>query len=190
MTENNANLRVETPYVKKPCMLEVLRRDRLAFGIWELADMDALVSLCKKPGIADFGSSRYQDMTPEKAKAFIEEEKTRFSLSRTSKFGVYTADGCSLLGIAGIFEMDFPHAGCFEINYRFPREHWGKGIGSEAARAMIDYGFDVLSLERVFAVILKNNIRSARVAVNVGMSVEKDTLWRGQSAQLWSIVRN
>jgi [ribosomal protein S5]-alanine N-acetyltransferase len=75
------------------------------------------------------------------------------------------------------------------VNYRFPREHWGKGVGTLAARAMIQYGFEVLGLARVHAVALVENVRSARVLEKAGMRVEKNLLWHGLPAQLWGISR-
>jgi ribosomal-protein-alanine N-acetyltransferase len=167
-------------------MAEVFKTDRLIFRTWELSDVDPLIELCGKPGLTDFASDTYKNLTPQKAQAFIEKEIRRFQSTRTGKFAVCSHQG-ALLGISGIFGMDEPYTDRFEINYRFPSESWGKGIGTEAARVMIRYGFETLQLERVCAVILKENIRSRRVLEKVGMSVEKDLLWHDLPAQLWVI---
>jgi ribosomal-protein-alanine N-acetyltransferase len=170
-------------------MAEVFRTDRLAFRTWERADVDALIDLCKKPGLTDFSSDTYKNLTSEKALAFIEKESRRYAVSRTSKFAVYSVEDSKLLGISGIFEMDEPYRDRFEINYRFPSENWGKGIGTLAASAMIQYGFETLQLESVSAIILKENVRSARILIKVGMKVEKDLLWHALPAQLWVISK-
>jgi peptide subunit release factor RF-3 len=67
-----------------------------------LSDVDALIELCEKPGLTDFASDTYKNLTPEKARAFIEKEIRRFQSTRTGKFAVCSSGG-ALLGISGIF---------------------------------------------------------------------------------------
>ncbi|AWG22654.1 hypothetical protein FFWV33_14515 [Flavobacterium faecale] len=38
-----------------------------------------------------------------------------------------------------------------ELGYRFRKKYWGKGYGTETAKAMIDYYFKVLKVEKVTA---------------------------------------
>lgn len=56
-----------------------------------------------------------------------------------------------------------------ELGYWLGREHWGQGYALEAARALIDWGFRELQLERVFAQYLADNRRSGRVLEKLGM---------------------
>jgi ribosomal-protein-alanine N-acetyltransferase len=166
----------------------ICRTNRLIFRTWEPDDIDAFISLFEKPGLTDFASDTYKNLTPEKARAFIEKETERFQSTGSGKFAVCSAEDSSLLGISGIFEMDAPLAG-FEINYRFPSETWGKGVGSEAAQAMINYGFNTLDLKTVYAIILTTNIRSRRVLEKAGMSMDKNLFWKDLPAELWSVSR-
>jgi RimJ/RimL family protein N-acetyltransferase len=55
-----------------------------------------------------------------------------------------------------------------EIGWTIAREHWGKGYATEAARASLEYAYDVLGWQRVVHVILKGNVRSAAVATKLG----------------------
>lgn len=82
-----------------------------------------------------------------------------------------TANG-ELLGLAGLlaprFEAHFTP--CVEIGWRFARKHWGKGLASEAARGIVDFGFTRLRLGEIVAITVPENRRSRRVMERLGMT--------------------
>lgn len=51
-----------------------------------------------------------------------------------------------------------------------PRSAWGQGIGTEAARAGLAYGFTVIRLEEVWAEALEANIASVAILRKIGMT--------------------
>ena len=59
-----------------------------------------------------------------------------------------------------------------EIGYWLGVSRWGRGISTGAVRAATTYGFDVLGLERVFAVTFTRNVASARVLEKLGYRLE------------------
>lgn len=58
----------------------------------------------------------------------------------------------------------------WEISYMLKTEEWGKGLATEIARRLIDYGFSELKLKEVFATINDNNLKSIKVAQKAGMN--------------------
>jgi RimJ/RimL family protein N-acetyltransferase len=60
-------------------------------------------------------------------------------------------------------------------------------LATEAARAVRDYAFDILKLERVISLIHPENHASRRVAEKNGMMLEKVTQFRGLPAQVFSL---
>ena len=56
---------------------------------------------------------------------------------------------------------------------------WGYGYATEAARAVRDYAFSELNLNRLVALIEPVNQRSIRVAEKLGMRYEKDVMLEG-----------
>jgi [ribosomal protein S5]-alanine N-acetyltransferase len=58
------------------------------------------------------------------------------------------------------------------IGYWCAVAHWGRGYATEAVRAIIDYGFRDLGLNRVFAECHGDNPASRRVLEKVGMTYE------------------
>jgi ribosomal-protein-alanine N-acetyltransferase len=66
-------------------------------------------------------------------------------------------------------DMDHQHA---EVGYWIGVPHWGNGYATEAARALVRYGFEVLQLHRVYASHSSNNPASGKVLRKLGMKHE------------------
>ena len=57
-----------------------------------------------------------------------------------------------------------------ELGYGLARAYWGHGLATEAAQAMLDYGFDTLMLPTIVSAIHPNNHASRRVVEKIGMA--------------------
>jgi [ribosomal protein S5]-alanine N-acetyltransferase len=71
-----------------------------------------------------------------------------------------------------------------EIGYTIARSRWGKAYATEAAAAMLDFGFTMVHLHKITATCDPENVASARVLTKIGMSREgylrQHLLIRGQ----------
>lgn len=76
-----------------------------------------------------------------------------------------------LLGNAGVRVND-PALAEGNIGYELAPEHWGRGYATEAARAMLGFGFRELRLHRVWAECVAENTASAHVLEKLGMRRE------------------
>jgi ribosomal-protein-alanine N-acetyltransferase len=80
-----------------------------------------------------------------------------------------------LVGAAGLrFELAHKRG---ELGYWIARAHWGRGIASEAVRALVEHAFEALALERVFAHHFAWNPASGRVLEKAGL--RREGLLRG-----------
>ena len=61
-----------------------------------------------------------------------------------------------------------------EVAYTLKRQYWGQGLGSEAAQAILQYGFEQLHLPRLICLIDPDNIASQKVAQKIGMRLERE----------------
>ena len=61
-----------------------------------------------------------------------------------------------------------------EVAYTIAQEYWGQGLGTEAAQAILQYGFEQLKLSRLVCLIVSENIASQKVAQKIGMSLERE----------------
>lgn len=56
-----------------------------------------------------------------------------------------------------------------EVGYRLLPGHWGQGLATEGARALVSYGFGHLGLDRVIGVTHPGNTASQRVLAKCGL---------------------
>ena len=61
-----------------------------------------------------------------------------------------------------------------EVAYLLARDHWGQGLGTEVARAILGYGFEQLRLSRLVCLVERENLASIKVATKIGMVFEKE----------------
>jgi RimJ/RimL family protein N-acetyltransferase len=79
------------------------------------------------------------------------------------------ADFIGFVGLAiPRFEAHFTP--CVEIGWRLAREHWGRGYATEAARAVLAFGFRDLGLDEIVSFTTAANRRSRAVMERIGMT--------------------
>ena len=60
-----------------------------------------------------------------------------------------------------------------EIFYGLAKEYWGKGLATEAGKAVLHYGFDTIGLDEIVAVTHSANVASIRVIEKLGLIYKK-----------------
>ena len=76
-----------------------------------------------------------------------------------------------LVGATGLHNISQNHRRA-ELGYWVAMSCWGKGYATEAAAALLEYGFSVFGLNRISAHHLKRNPASGRVMQKIGMTYE------------------
>jgi len=59
-----------------------------------------------------------------------------------------------------------------ELAYWVGKPYWGQGYGTEAAKALLQYGFEVLQLNRIYAQSFTTNPGSWRIMEKIGLKYE------------------
>jgi len=75
--------------------------------------------------------------------------------------------------------------GMVDLGYRIKKEHWGKGIATECAKACIHYGFDQLNLTEIVGRSAKANFASINILEKVGMRFWKADTCDGIADAVW-----
>jgi ribosomal-protein-alanine N-acetyltransferase len=89
----------------------------------------------------------------------------------TYQVAITLRDGGELIGNCGI-RLAGPGARSGDLGYEVAPDHWGRGYATEAAEAMVDFGFGELGLHRVWAACVPENAASRRVMEKLGMRLE------------------
>jgi ribosomal-protein-alanine N-acetyltransferase len=74
------------------------------------------------------------------------------------------------VGTCGYEEVEVGSWG--EIGFDLAKEHWGKGLMSEALSAIIEVGFHMLRLDKIEAHTYATNARAIRLLRNLGFRME------------------
>ncbi|MDL2284931.1 GNAT family N-acetyltransferase [Oxalobacter sp. OttesenSCG-928-P03] len=65
-----------------------------------------------------------------------------------------------------------PFSPCVEVGWRLAQAYWGQGYATEAARASLRYGFEVLDLPEIVSFTTVLNTRSEAVMRRLGMKTD------------------
>jgi RimJ/RimL family protein N-acetyltransferase len=140
-----------------PCVLET---ERLTLRSPTLADVKAIARLANDRRIAENTRRLPHPYLQEHAVEFV-----RAVAARGSELVFLIEQNFSPLGMVGINwrEPDSP-----ELGYWLGFEHWGRGFGTEAARAVIDYFFEEFSHETLFSGARVTNPMSRNILEKCG----------------------
>jgi len=78
------------------------------------------------------------------------------------------AQGQKLIGWCGLNILSETNE--VELKYLLSKDHWGKGLATEAAGVSLRYGFKQAELEQIIGLVHPENIASQRVLEKVGMT--------------------
>lgn len=115
-------------------------------------------------------------------------------LSHYEKFGfglwvLISKEKGELIGLAGLINQTLDDCECTELIYRVAKDYWGSGIATEAARAIKEFAFIKLGLDRLVSIIEPENSRSKKVAEKIGMSLLKKTRFHEFEVEVYDVGR-
>ena len=164
--------------------MNVIETPRLILRHLTLEDTEALAAIHADPIVMEFYPRRrtYEE-TEQQVKRIINDYQQR-------GWGVWaTIDKASnkFIGRCGLkFWIVEGHPET-EIGYMLAKEYWGRGLATEAAIAIRDYGFREVNCDRLISLIAHDNIASQKVALKTGLTYEKDVQMWGKNVCLYAI---
>jgi [ribosomal protein S5]-alanine N-acetyltransferase len=90
---------------------------------------------------------------------------------RDFELGVIDRVSGELIGGCGLHSRREPSRE-YETGYCLRRDWWGKGVGSETVRALVDFGFRKIGAHRIYAQVSPGNDASARILERLGFRLE------------------
>ncbi|MBA3854465.1 MAG: GNAT family N-acetyltransferase [Gemmatimonas sp.] len=181
---------VNTPYTMPT--LPTLDTPRLRLRPFRADDAPALVRELGDVEVARETLSVPHPYAPERAQEFLARVAERFEAGKSVVWAIVESptpeaepparsDGstAALIGAVGL-EIVAAHRRA-ELGYWIAKSRWGQGIATEAARAVVAYGFDTLGLHRIEAHHYPENPGSGAVMRKLGMKHEgrlRAKVWR------------
>ena len=153
--------------------MRILETRRLVFRHQTPSDLDSLWALYRDPEI-----TRYIPDAPRTYEEAREElEWHMYGHRERPELGLWATvlkETHAFIGRCGLLPWTIDGRDEVEVAYLIGRGYWGQGLGTEAAQAIVDYGFDRLNLPRLICLIDKDNLASLRLAERIGMRFEKE----------------
>ena len=168
----------------------LLESERLYIKNPEAADFDNLSQIQTDPIVMKYIRSG-RPYTPEEVN-----ESLGKSIAHFQKYGygfgtTFTKEDNKLVGWAGLIHLDYDDTQPeHEIGCILAKEVWGQGYGTELARAMVEWGFQNINIDKIFASIHPNHIVSQRTSEKIGMKFLKMGNYWGGEAKLFVLNKS
>jgi [ribosomal protein S5]-alanine N-acetyltransferase len=164
----------------------ILETPRLILRPFRAEDVDLLAPLMADPDFMRFSLGVYDR---EQTAAFVEKLIGWERTGLPSQFALMARADDAFIGYCGFYHHPTEGIDDVEIGYRLHPGYWNRGLATEAARAVRDYGFRDLKLPRVISLVHPENVPSRRVAEKNGMSLEKEILFKGFPTLVFAMRR-
>ena len=147
-----------------------LETERLVLRPFALLDSAEVQRLAGDRAIADTTTNiphPYEDGMAEK---WITTHQEAFNQGTGVTLAITLKPQGKLVGAISLMDMTKGHQA--ELGYWIGKLYWGRGFCTEAGRAVLQFGFEVLGFNRIHSCHISRNPASGRVMQKLGMTHE------------------
>ena len=152
-----------------------IRTPHLVLRPLQEADAGVLHRIYQTEGVLRY----FPDPAPpplEKVQRFITVQQAHWEKHGYGNWGILPEGQAELIGWAGLQYL--PELDETEVGFLLDRPFWGKGYATEAALASLRFGFEIIKLDHIIALVHPENLASRRVIQKCGMKyVDTLSLW-------------
>ena len=151
--------------------------DRLLLRGWKKHDFEEYAAICADPEVMRWigsGGTR----TPEECAETIAGFERDWAEHRFGLFATELRSSGRFIGFIGLSVPEFlPEIlPAVEIGWRLARDAWGRGLATEGAGAVLNFGVGEVGLERIVSIYQPENLASLRIMEKLGMRFEREAL--------------
>ncbi|MGA8740513.1 MAG: GNAT family N-acetyltransferase [Terracidiphilus sp.] len=148
-----------------------LRTARLILRRWRDNDREPFAQMNRDEAVMEHFPAL---LSREESNAMADRIEAHFTERGFGLWAVELLETREFIGYIGLAEPRFEAAftPCVEIGWRLAQGHWGRGLATEGARAVIDHAFADLGLPGLVSFTVPANLRSRRVMEKVGMTYD------------------
>jgi len=148
----------------------ILETERLILRQLRLDDTVDLYNYFSKDEVTEFYDlDSFSEL--KQAEDLIKIWKERFNNLQGFRWGITLKTEDQIIGTCGFHKWSMKHFKA-EIGYELTPKYWRKGLMTEVLGSVISYGFEELELNRIEAVIHRDNISSRKLLEKSGLNEE------------------
>jgi ribosomal-protein-alanine N-acetyltransferase len=153
-----------------------LRTARLLLRPFAMGDISTIARLAGSREISSTTANIPHPYTEQDAREFLARASDEFRSGQSMTFAICispsgdVSPAGELIGAVGLILA--PAHQRAELGYWIGVPFWGNGFATEAAGAVVAFGFETLGLHRIYAFHFAENVASGRVLTKIGMRHE------------------
>jgi RimJ/RimL family protein N-acetyltransferase len=148
----------------------VLETERLILRAFTLADAPEVQRLAGDRDVAS-QTSDGEIPQPGTEEQWLKKRQDGFEKGEAVDFAIIRRDEGILIGAIGL-GAEYKKDESMQLGYWIGKPYWNQGYCTEAALAVLEYGFEVLKLHRIYSRHFARNPASGRVMQKLGMTYE------------------
>lgn len=172
-------------------MKNPIETERLLLRELLFSDADGMFELDSNPKVHLFvGNNPVKNI--EESIEYIHFVHKQYKDFGTGRWAVVLKETNEFLGWSGIkFITDEinGHKNFYEIGYRFIEKHWGKGYATEAGKAFVDYAFNEMKVDALYAYADAGNENSRKILEKLGLRYVNSFEYEGET-EVWYEMKN
>ncbi len=172
-------------------MKEPIETERLLLREIQMSDVDGIFELESNPNVHLYVGNKPITHI-DQSRAYIEFIHKQYKDFGTGRWAVILKETNEFLGWSGIKFITNEinnHKDFYEIGYRFIEKHWGKGYATEAGKAFVDYAFNVMKVDAVYAYADAGNENSRRILEKLGLRYVNSFEYE-EELEVWYELKN
>jgi ribosomal-protein-alanine N-acetyltransferase len=155
-----------------------IETERLLIRPLRLEDWPEVYSRASDPEVVRFTG---EVLSREEAKRLLQKRiDEQFAKAPLGGRAIVLKESGLNIGYCGLDHLPHSTEQQIELFYGLTRRFWGHGFATEAAAAMLKHGFCDLNLKGIVSAVHPDNLRSIKVAENVGLIYRKKIDWPAQ----------
>lgn len=163
-----------------------LETNRLIIRDFSQQDLEPLAQLFAHPEVMRF--SRAGPLSLQQTQELLEHRILgHYAQHGFGLWALIHKENHQFIGVAGFSFQTVDGEEWPELGYRLYPAYWGNGLASEACKAIVEYGFQHLGLDRIISIIEAANKRSIQVALGVGMHYWKNAIFYEKPVQIYTL---
>lgn len=143
-----------------------LATPRLILRPWRAEDAEPFAAMGQDPAVMEHFPSL---LDRAQSDAMMGRITSHFAREGFGLWAVEVPGVAPFIGFCGLSRPSW-WLEVIEVGWRLARPYWGHGYATEAARASLAHGFDVVGLEEILAFVVPRNTRSQAVMTRIGMT--------------------